>query len=175
MSMADREEFRYLTAPLREVAQHHLDPDENVLMSIYAHPTIHLIHNRWLGFTWTRQVQLPARAFVLTPQRSLIVEDPTDPATSTADRKYLVASCSLNRVILFELRSYLLDCALTLVMASSQGPERITIEYNGVSENAFLAAVACMRALIDGQRGTTRPVRGSVRPHRRAGTRLWQG
>jgi len=81
----------------------------------------------------------------------LILEDPTDPATSTTDREYLFASCSLDRIMLFELRSHLLDCALTLVMATPKGPERVTIVYNGVSENAFLAAVAYMRAVVDNQ------------------------
>ncbi len=149
----------YLTAPLREVAQHHLKPDETVLTAIYAHHTILHSDGRWLWLTWYRQVHHPARAFVLTPERVLILEDPTDPAASTVDREYLFASCSLDRVIRFELRSHLLDCALTLVMATPGGPERVTIPFNGVSEYAFLAAVACMRALVDGQ-----PLPSSTRP-----------
>ena len=157
--MADRETMSYLTAPLREVAQHQLKPDETVLTAIYAHHTILPAPGGWLWLTGYRQVHHPARAFVLTAERALILEDPTDPAASTADHEYLFASCSLKRVMLFELRSHLLDCALILVMATPSGPERITIEYNGVSENAFLAAVACMRALVDGQ-----PLPPSTRP-----------
>ena len=149
----------YLTAPLRDVAQHHLKPEETVLTAIYAHPTVLHSNAGLLWFTGYRQIHHPARAFVLTPDRVLILEDPTDPAASTANREYLFASCSLNRVMLFELRSHLLDCALTLVMATPDGPERVTIEYNGVSENAFLAAVACIRALVDNQ-----PLPSSTRP-----------
>ena len=157
--MVNRETMSYLTAPLREVAQHHLQPNETVLTAIYIKPIFPLALGRWLLLTWEREVHHPARAFVLTPERALILEDPTDPAASTADREYLFASCSLNRVMFFELRSHLLDCALTLVMATPSGPERVTIEYNGVSEDAFLAAVACMRALVDGQ-----PLPRSTRP-----------
>jgi hypothetical protein len=158
--MTNKEAMSYLTAPLREVAQHHLQPDETVLTAIYAHHTILHDHAGWLWLTGYRQVHHPARAFVLTPERVLILEDPTDPAASTADREYLFASCSLNRVMLFESRSHLLDCALTLVMATPGGPKRITIQYSGVSEQAFLAAVACMRALVDGQ-----PLPHSSRPN----------
>lgn len=157
--MTNKETMSYLTAPLREVAQHHLHPDETVLTAIYAHHTVLPIPDRGWWFTRYRQVHYPARAFVLTTQRALIVEDPTDHATSTADREYHFASCSLDRVMLFELRSHLLDCALTLTMATPNGPERVTIEYSGVSERAFLAAVACMRALVDGQ-----PLPPSTRP-----------
>lgn len=157
--MTNKEAMSYLTAPLREVAQHHLQPDETVLTAIYAHHTILHDPAGWLWLTGYRQVHHPARAFVLTPERVLLLEDPTDPAASTADREYLFASCALNRVMLFESRSHLLDCALTLVMATPGGPERVTIPYNGVSEQAFLAAVACMRALVDGQ-----PLPPSTRP-----------
>src|SRR5947209_2881067 len=149
--MTNRETMSYLTAPLREVAQRHLNPNETVLTAIYAHHTVLHVSSSWLRFTWYRQVHHPTRAFVLTTERALILEDPTDPATSTADREYLFASCALDRVMLFELRSYLLDCALTLVMATSNRPERISIEYSGVSEHTCLAAVACMRALVDHQ------------------------
>jgi len=171
--MTSKETMSYLTAPLREVAQHHLQPDETVLTAIYAHHTVLPASDRWLWFTGYRQVHHPARAFVLTPERALIVEDPTDPATSTADREYHFASCSLDRVMLFELRSHLLDCALSLTMATPNGPERVTIEYSGVSEHAFLAAVACMRALIDGQ-----PLPPSTRPdetYARARAAAWKG
>jgi hypothetical protein len=151
MSMAHTEPMDYLTAPLREVAQRHLRPNETVLTAIYAQHTVLLVRNRWLWLTWYRQIHRPARAFVLTTERALVLDDPTDAATSTAGREYLFASCSLDRIMLFELRSHLLDCALTLVMATSNGPERVTIEYNGVSQDAFRTAVACMRALVDRQ------------------------
>jgi len=149
----------YLTEPMRDVAQHHLKPEETVLTAIYAHYTVLHSDGRWFWLTKHRQIHHPARAFVLTSERALILEDPTDPATSTADREYLFASCSLNHIMLFELRSHLLDCALTLVQATSSGPERITLIYSGVSELAFLAAVACMRALVDDQ-----PLPSSHRP-----------
>ncbi len=149
----------YLTEPMRKVAQHHLKPEETVLTAIYAHHTVLHSDGGWLWLTRHRQIHHPARAFVLTPERALILEDPTDPATSTADSQYLFASCSLNNIMLFELRSHLLDCALTLVQATSSSPERITIVYSGVSELAFLAAVACMRALVDDQ-----PLPSSNRP-----------
>lgn len=171
--MANRELLRYLTAPLREVAQHHLKPDETLLTAIYAHHTVLLARDSWLGFTWYRQVHQPTRAFVLTPERILIVEDPTDSAAATADREYLFASCSLDRVMFLEMRSHLLDCALTLVLATSNGPERITIEYSGVSENEFLAAVAYMRASID-----SRPLPPSARPdetYARERQAAWKG
>lgn len=151
MGNTEPEPMSYLTAPLCEVALHHLTPDETVLTAIYAEHTDLLAHDRWLGFTWARHVHLPRRAFILTMERAMIVEDPTDTATSTADHEYLFASCPLNRIMLFALRSHLLDCALTLVMANPNGAEHITIGYNGVSQNAFLIAVAYMRALIDGQ------------------------
>jgi len=172
-SMANIEPMNYLTAPLREVAQHHLKPDETVLMAIYAHHTVLYTRQRWLWLTWYRRVHHPTRGFVLSTQRALIVEDPTDPATSSADHEYLFASCSPERVMLFEQRSHLLDCALTLVMATPIGPERVTIEYNGVSEDAFLVAVACMRALIDGQ-----PLPPSTRPdetYARERAAAWEG
>ncbi len=157
--MADSKTMSYLTAPLREVAQHHLKPNETALTAIYAHHTVLHVRDSWLSLTWYRQVHHPTRAFVLTTERALIVEDPTDPAASTADCEYLFASCALDRVMFFELRSHLLDCALTLVMATPNGPERVTIEYSGVSEHAFLAAVASIRALGDGQ-----PLPPSTRP-----------
>jgi len=150
-SVTNKEPMSYLTAPLREVAQHHLTSDETVLTAIYAHHTVLPAHDRWLWLTRSRQVHYPTRAFVLTTRRVLIVEDPTDPVASTSDREYLFASCSLDRVMFFEMRSHLLDCALTLVMATPHGPEHVTIEYNGASHDAFLGAVACMRALIDDQ------------------------
>ncbi|MBF6612970.1 MAG: hypothetical protein IVW55_07545 [Chloroflexi bacterium] len=171
--MANSEMMSYLSTPLREVAQHHLKPDETVLTAIYAHHTVLPASDRWLWFTGYRPVHHPARAFVLTPERALIVEDPTDPATSTAEHECLFASCALDRVIFFELRSHLLDCALTLVMATANGPQHITIEYNGVSEDAFLAAVACMRALID-----DRPLPPSTRPdqtYARERAKAWKG
>ncbi len=171
--MTSKETMSYLTAPLREVAQHHLQPDETVLTAIYAHHTVLPARDRWLWLTGYRQVHHPARAFVLTPERALIVEDPTDPAISTADREYHFASCPLDRIMHFELRSHLLDCALSLTMATANGLERVTIEYSGVSEHAFLAAVACMRALVDGQ-----PLPPSSRPdqtYTRERTAAWKG
>ena len=171
--MTSKETMSYLTAPLREVAQHHLQPDETVLTAIYAHHTAVPVSDRWLWFTEHRQIHHPARAFILTPARVLIVEDPTDPATSTADHEYHFASCPLDRVMHFELRSHLLDCALSLTMATPNGPKRVTIQYSGVSENAFLAAVASMRALVDGQ-----PLPLSTRPdetYARARAIAWQG
>ena len=132
--MANIEPMSYLTAPLRQVAQHHLKPNETVLTAIYAHHTVLYSRQRWLWFTWYRPLHHPTRGFVLTTQRALIVDDPTDPTASTADREYLFASCTLDRVMLFELRSHRLDCALTLVMATANGPECITIEYNTRSQ-----------------------------------------
>jgi len=120
--MANSEMMSYLSTPLREVAQHHLKPNETVLTAIYAHHTVLPVLRSWWWFTWYRQVHHPTRAFVLTPARALILEDPTDPAVSTAEHEYLFACCALGRVIFFELRSHLLDCALTLVMATATGP-----------------------------------------------------
>jgi len=171
--MADGETMSYLTAPLREVAQHHLKSEETVLTAIYAHHTVLPARSEWLWLALYRQVHHPTRAFVLTTERALILEDPTDPAASTADHGYLFASCTLDRVICFQLRSHLLDCALTLVMATPDGPERVTIEYSGVSEHAFLAAVACMRALVDGQ-----PLPSYTRPdetYARERATAWKG
>jgi len=149
MNMANEDPLRYLTEPLRKVAQRHFNPDETILIAIYIQHNVHHVQERWLGFKLEKQVELPTRAFILTTERALILDDPTDLATSTADRDYLVASCTLNRIMFFELRSHLLDCALTLIMATSNGPKRVTIEYNGVSEHAFLGAVASMRVLLD--------------------------
>jgi hypothetical protein len=149
--MADEETLSYLTASLREVALRHLKPDEEILTAIYTHPTDTLIRKKRLWFTGHRQVHHPARAFILTTQRVLVVEDPTDSSVSTADRQYLLVSCSLARIMFFEMRSHLLDCGVTLVMAGPAGLERVTIDYNGVAEQAFLAAVACIRALIVGR------------------------
>ncbi len=150
-NMTNEETMSYLTAPLREVALLHLQPDETVLTAIYTHPTDTQASSKWLWFTWYRPVHHPARAFILTLQRVLIIEDPTDPTVSTAERQYLLASCLLDHIMFFEMRSHLLDCAMTLVMVGPDGPKRVTIDYNGVAEHAFLAAVACMRALITGQ------------------------
>lgn len=146
----DDQQLRYLTAPLIDVARRHILPDERVLTAIYVdHGTRN--HPRYVfGFAREMEVHTPRRAFVLTPQRVLILDDPTDRATSTADREYLTASCPLERIIALEMRSHLLDCAVTLVMATPRAPERVTVEYNGVIESAFLAAVACLRALMEG-------------------------
>jgi hypothetical protein len=159
MSRANEDPLRYLTEPLHQVAQRHLPPEETLLTAIYIQHTVYHVPERWLGFTFEKLVELPARAFLLTTERAVILEDPTDRATSTIDREYLVASCSLNRIMFFELRSHLLDCALTLIIATSNGPERVTIEYSGVSERAFLGAVAGIRALIDHL-----PLPSSMRP-----------
>ena len=150
--MTNEEAMDYLTEPLRAVALLHLKPDEKVLTAIYTHPTDALTSSRWLWFTGYRPIHHPARAFLLTPQRVLVVEDPTDPTVSTADRQYIFTSCLLDHIMYFEMRSHLLDCAVTLIIAGQAGPERVTIDYNGVAENAFLAAIACMRALIGGRR-----------------------
>lgn len=149
--MAGEETMSYLTAPLREVAQRHLQPGETALTAIYTHPADTLTSSRRLWFTGYKPVHHPARAFILTPQGVLVVEDPMDPSVSSIDHQYIFASCLLERVMFFEMRSHLLDCVLTLVMAGPVGPERVTIDYNGVAEHAFLAAVACMRALIVGK------------------------
>ncbi len=165
--------LRYLSGPLREITQHHLHSTENVLTAIYLKNITTYIRDRWLWLPQIKQIQLPVRAFVLTEERSLVLEDPTDPAASTVDREYLVASCPLNSIMFFELRSHLLDCALTLVRATSNRPEHIIIEYNGVSENAFLAAIMSMRALIDGQ-----PLPSSTRPdetYARERMAAWKG
>ncbi|GAC1402664.1 MAG: hypothetical protein NVSMB49_19040 [Ktedonobacteraceae bacterium] len=149
--MANREVLRYLTEPLCTVALHHLHSDEDIITSIYVHHNTSHVREREYWFAWERQVQLPARAFVLTPERALLLDDPTDLAATTAEREYLVASFFLNHVMLFGLRSHLLDCALTLVVATSHGPEWIIIKYNGVASDHFLAAVAYMRAVVDHQ------------------------
>jgi hypothetical protein len=147
--MPDKDPFRYLTSSLREVAWHHLNPDEQIVKSIYIpyHSYDALDKSSW--FKRTKQVQLPARAFVLTTERILILEDPDDPVTTTMHREYLVASCPLSDIIYFEMRSHLLDCALTLVTATPKGPTRVTVEYGGIREEAFLRAVAYMRTQID--------------------------
>ncbi|MHB8595682.1 MAG: hypothetical protein ACYDER_02590 [Ktedonobacteraceae bacterium] len=95
-----------------------------------------------------RRIQVPTRAFVLTTDRVLLLEDPTDSATSTAARRHLAASCSLDRIIFFEVRSHILDCALTFVMATANGVERVTVTYNGVGKTRVLVALACIRALL---------------------------
>ncbi len=149
--MAKREALRYLTESLREVAGHHLHPTEDVLTSIYIEQNAYLVREQGVWFMGLRRVQLPTRAFILTPERAMLLDDPTDSASTTADREYLFASCSLNTVLHFELCSHLLNCALTLVCATPHGPERIIIEYNGVARNHFLAAVAYIRARVDHQ------------------------
>ncbi len=149
--MRKREALCSLAEPLRQVAEHHLHPTEDVLTSIYIEHNAYLVRERGVWFMRLRRVQLPTRAFVLTPERVMLLDDPTDSATTTADHEYLFASCSLNTILHFELRSHLLDCALTLVCATPHGPERILVEYNGVARNHFLAAVASMRARVDHQ------------------------
>jgi len=148
--MTEIDPFRYLTEPLREVAQRHLTLDETVLTAIYLLRDVDTTLESRSWFLRWKRVQRPTRAFVLTTERVLLVEDPADPAAFTASREYLIASCPLDRIIHFELRSYILDCALTLVNASSEGSERVTIPYSGVEADAFLAAVTYMRAVIDG-------------------------
>ena len=147
--MLNAEALSYLTEPLRDVVLDHLNPTENVLAAIYIQHDTSTMFNTWFGFTSARRIQLPTRAFVLTMERALILEDPTDSATATASRRYLAASCPLERVIFFELRSHILDCALTFVMATANGAERVTVAYNGVSRTRVLVALACIRALLD--------------------------
>jgi hypothetical protein len=150
VTMAESDPFRYLTEPLAEIAQHHLTRDETVLTAIYLPRDVDTAIEGGSWFLRWKRVQRPTRAFVLTTQRVLVVEDPTDAATSTASGGYLLASCPLDRIMHFELRAYILDCALTLTMAAQHGPERVTVPYSGVVADAFLAAVAYMRAVIDG-------------------------
>ncbi len=148
--MAESDPFRYLTEPLAEIAQHHLTLDETVLTAIYLPRDVDTAIEGRLWFPRWKRVQRPTRAFVLTTGRILVVEDPADLATSTASRGYLLAFCPLDRIMHCELRAYILDCTLTLAMAAPHGPERVTIPYSGVVADAFLAAVAYMRAVIDG-------------------------
>ncbi len=161
--MTKSDPFRYLTEPLAEVAQQHLTHDETVLTTIYIPQVEDAFIESRSWFTWWKRIQRPRRAFVLTAQRILVVEDPTDPLTATASRGYLLASCPLDRTIHFELRSYILDCALTLAMATTHGLERVTIPYSGIATDAFLAVVAYIRAVIDGL-----PLPSAVRPDEKA-------
>ena len=146
--MVNAEALSYLTEPLRDVVLAHLNPTENVLAAIYIQHDTSIVFDTWFGFTSVRRIQLPARAFVLTMERALILDDPTDSVTATASRRYLAASCPLERVIFFEMRAHLLDCAFTFVMATANGAERVTVAYNGVSRTRVLVALACMRALL---------------------------
>lgn len=158
--MLNAEALSYLTEPLREVVLDHLNPTESVLAAIYIQHDTSTIFDTWCGFTSARRIQLPTRAFVLTVERALVLEDPTDAATTTASQRYLAASCPLERVIFFEVRSHLLDCALTFVMATANGAERVTVAYNGVSRTRVLVALACIRALL-----AYRPLLAYTRPN----------
>src|SRR2546426_3659507 len=60
-SMTNREAMSYLTAPLREVAQRHLQPGETVLTAIYAHHTILPARRGRLWLTGYRQGHPPTR------------------------------------------------------------------------------------------------------------------
>ncbi len=146
--MVNTDALSYLTEPLRDVVLDHLNPTENVLTAIYIQHDTSTIFDTRFGFVSARRIQVPTQAFVLTTERVLLLEDPTDAATSTAVRRYLAASCSLDRIIFFEVRSHILDCALTFVMATANGVERVTVAYNGVSRTRFLVALACIRALL---------------------------
>lgn len=146
--MVNTDALSYLTEPLRDVVLDHLNPAENVLTAIYIQHDASTIFDTWFGFVSARRIQVPTRAFVLTTDRVLLLEDPTDSATSTAGRKYLAASCSLERIIFFEVRSHMLDCALIFVMTTANGVERMTVTFNGVSRTRFLVALACIRALL---------------------------
>ncbi|HLJ32080.1 MAG TPA: hypothetical protein VKU38_00430 [Ktedonobacteraceae bacterium] len=119
-----------------------------MLTAIYIQHDTSTSFDTWFGFVSARCIQIPTRAFVLTTDRVLLLEDPTDSATSTAARRYLAASCSLDRIIFFEVRSHILDCALTFVMATANDVEHVTVTYNGVSRTRFLVALACIRGLL---------------------------
>lgn len=152
-AQAPMDQLRYLTAPLRDVARRHLDPGDHLLTAIYVEHDVRAMSHQTLGIAHETQARLPTRAFLLTLDRVLILEDPTDPATASADRDYLAASCPLDRIIAYEMRSHLLDCALTLVLATPEGngePARVTVAYNGAVEPVFLVALACIRAVVDG-------------------------
>ena len=154
MSMTSTtDQLRYLTAPLREVARRHLDAEDHLLTAIYVEHDVRTTSRQTLGIAHETQVRLPTRAFLLTRDRVLILEDPTDPAARSAGRDHLLACCPLDRIIAYEMRAHLLDCALTLVLATPEEigePARVTVAYNGVIEPVFLAALACIRAVVDG-------------------------
>ena len=100
---------------------------------------------------WTskRLPLAPERALIVTNRRVLIVEDTRGMAGSGANRQHVAASRPLETIVAIEIRSHLLDCALTLVVASSGDTERVTVEYNGVNEPDVLAAVSLIRGEID--------------------------
>lgn len=117
------------------------------LVSFRGPPNV-LSHIRSRG----RLPAAPGRALIVSESRVLVLDDPTDSATTSAGRQYVAASSPLGEIVAIELRSHLLDCALTLVLASTGAAERVTIGYNGVNEPDVLVVVGLIRSKLDSQR-----------------------
>ncbi len=97
----------------------------------------------------------PGRALIVCRERVLVLDDPEDSATTSAARQYVAASSSIDAMVAIELRSHLLDCAITFVLASPDGMQRVTIVYNGVNEPSVLAALSLIRTSLDSHRRST--------------------
>ena len=134
-----------LPQSLASAAREHLSRSETVLAATYLLEIRDPGNVRWHRAAAERGPSVPGRALIVTDERVLVLDDPEDRATTTAAQQYLVASCPLDTIVYLELRSYLLDCALTLVLASTNEPRRVSIGYNGVHEPEVLAAVARIR------------------------------
>ena len=138
-----------LPQSLASAAGEHLSRPETVLAATYLLEIKDPGNVRWHRAAAELSPSVPGRALIVTNERVLVLDDPDDRATTTAAQQYLVASCPLDVIVCLELRSYLLDCALTLVVASTNGTRRVSIGYNGVHEPEVLAAIARIRRASD--------------------------
>jgi hypothetical protein len=141
---------------LQAVAECELASSEAVLGAVYLvsfrDPPNARSHERPLGHLHT----VPGRALIVSHERVLVLDDPADSVTTSASQRYVAASCPMDAIVAIELRSHLLDCAITLVLASPDGVQRVTIGYNGVHEPAVLNVVGVIRAALDAQQTSNR-------------------
>ncbi len=138
-----------LPPSLKAVAERQLVASEPVLGAVYLvsfrDPPAVLSRSRSGG----RLPRVPGRALIVTQARVLVLDDPADRASTSAAHQFVTAACPLDAIIGIELRSHLLDCAFTLVLAAPDGARRVTIGYNGVSEPDVVGAVHLIRRAMD--------------------------
>ena len=158
-----------LPEPLAHLARQHLKADERVVTWLYLPRTTRPQLRGFVARRHRDSAQVPARAFILTVRRALILEDPTDDAASMIDQQHLRGSCRLDSILMLAVRSYLLDCALTLTAAERGAIPTLTIEYDGTIHGAFWRRIRYVRAVIDGRDPLVEMRIGAVAPNHHRG------
>lgn len=145
-STAGRGSLDRLPASLKDLAEWHLSPSEPVLATVYLLEVRDPGNVRWHRAAPGRRAVAPGRALIVTGTRVLVLDDPEDRASTGTPGQCAAASCAIADIVSIELRSHLLDCALSLAVATIAEPRRITVRYNGVHEPTVLEALVAIRA-----------------------------